>query len=185
MFHVYGLAICTITSLAKGMTVVVLPKFDFVNMLDACQTYKVTNLPLVPPIIIALTKLDVVLKYDLSALVQIGSGAAPLGRDILIECAKRFPKIDFKQVLLCLSGHSCQSLFSVDYESFLSVADAVCSKWWKLISPVHNHVANLDFVDYSHKIDSALRHCHGRVSIRAVLACLLNQAGRNFFVGTG
>ena len=103
MFHVYGLAICTVTSLARGMTVVVLPQFDFVKMLTAVQTYRVTHVPLVPPIIIGLAKQDIVLKFDLSSLVQIGSGAAPLGKEILDACAKRFPNVNFKQVCTLVS----------------------------------------------------------------------------------
>uniref|UniRef100_A0A7I4CUJ2 4-coumarate--CoA ligase n=1 Tax=Physcomitrium patens TaxID=3218 RepID=A0A7I4CUJ2_PHYPA len=97
MFHVYGLAICTMCSLARGIKVVVMPQFNFVEMLSFIQTYKITHLPLVPPIIIALAKQDVVLKFDLSSLFQIGSGAAPLGKDILSLCAKRFPNVKLKQ----------------------------------------------------------------------------------------
>jgi 4-coumarate--CoA ligase len=98
-FHVYGLAICTVAALARGITVVILPQFDLVKMLSAIQTYKVTTVPLVPPIIIALTKLDIVNKFDLSSLLQLGSGAAPLGKEMMSACAKRFPNIRLKQVL--------------------------------------------------------------------------------------
>lgn len=98
MFHVYGLAICTVASLARGVAVVVLPQFDFVKMLTAIQTHRITHVPLVPPIIIGLAKQDVVQKFDLSSLEQIGSGAAPLGKDILDICSKRFPNVRFKQV---------------------------------------------------------------------------------------
>jgi len=98
MFHVYGLAICTVTSLARGVSLIVLPQFDFVKMLTAIQKYQVTHVPCVPPIIIALAKQDIVLKFDLSSLRQIGSGAAPLGKEILDTCAKRFPNVKFKQV---------------------------------------------------------------------------------------
>lgn len=103
-FHVYGLAICTVASLARCIKVVIMPQFDLVKMLSAIQTYKVTTVPLVPPIIIALTKLDIVNKFDLSSLAQIGSGAAPLGKEMMIACAKRFPKTTLKQVLRTLFG---------------------------------------------------------------------------------
>lgn len=98
-FHVYGLAICTVAALARGTSVVTMPQFDLVKMLSAIQTYKVTTVPLVPPVIIALTKLDIVNKFDLSSLVQIGSGAAPLGKEMMLACAKRFPNVRLKQVL--------------------------------------------------------------------------------------
>lgn len=98
MFHVYGLAICTVASLARGVAVVVMPQFDFVKMLTAIQTYRITTLPLVPPIIIALAKQEIIHKFDLRSLYQIGSGAAPLGKEIMDACAKRFPNVRFKQV---------------------------------------------------------------------------------------
>jgi len=79
------------------VSLIVLPQFDFVKMLTAIQKYQVTHVPCVPPIIIALAKQDIVLKFDLSSLRQIGSGAAPLGKEILDTCAKRFPNVKFKQ----------------------------------------------------------------------------------------
>lgn len=75
-----------------------MPQFDFVNMLSTIQTYRVTHLPLVPPIVIGLAKQDIVFKFDLSSLVQIISGAAPLGKEMLEACAKRLPTVQFKQV---------------------------------------------------------------------------------------
>lgn len=98
MFHVYGLGICTVASLARGIMLVVMPQFDFVNMLSTIQTYRVTHLPLVPPIVIGLAKQDIVFKFDLSSLVQIISGAAPLGKEMLEACAKRLPTVQFKQL---------------------------------------------------------------------------------------
>ncbi|KAG0617674.1 hypothetical protein M758_4G007000 [Ceratodon purpureus] len=86
MFHVYGLAFCTVASLGRGVMVVVLPQFDFVKMLTAIQTYKITHVPLVPPIIIGLAKQEI-----------IGSGAAPLRKEIMDTCAKRFSNVKFKQ----------------------------------------------------------------------------------------
>eukprot|EP01018_Ginkgo_biloba_P019510 Gb_13602 [translate_table: standard] len=97
MFHVYGLSIVTYAQLQKGNAVVSMAKFDFVRMLEAIQEYKITDLPLVPPIMIGLAKQNVGAKYDLSSLQQIVTGAAPLGKDIMEECAKRIPNVELVQ----------------------------------------------------------------------------------------
>lgn len=98
MFHIFGLVFGTLSALFSGMTVVVLPRFDFAKMLTAIQTYRATYLPLVPPIFIGLAKQDLVLKFDLSSLKQIVCAAAPLGKETMDSCATRFPKVKFQQV---------------------------------------------------------------------------------------
>uniref|UniRef100_A0A2P2PLG1 Uncharacterized protein MANES_04G015100 n=1 Tax=Rhizophora mucronata TaxID=61149 RepID=A0A2P2PLG1_RHIMU len=92
MFHVFGLAVVTYSQLQKGNTVVSMAKFDFEAVLRAVDEYRVSHLWVVPPIILALTKHTSILKkYDLFSLQHIGSGAAPLGKDLMEECAKNFP----------------------------------------------------------------------------------------------
>ncbi|MCO5573088.1 hypothetical protein L7F22_026853 [Adiantum nelumboides] len=83
MFHVYGMAYFATGLLVKGSTVVLQQKFDFVKTLEAIQKYQVTHMPAVPPVIIALAKLSIVDKFDLSSLAAIGSGAAPLSREVI------------------------------------------------------------------------------------------------------
>ncbi|KAK4255144.1 hypothetical protein QN277_008178 [Acacia crassicarpa] len=92
MFHIFGLAVITYAQLQRGNAVVSMKKFDFEMMLEAVEKYSVTRLWLVPPIILALAKQSVVKKYNLSSLKQIGSGAAPLGKELMEECAKKFPQ---------------------------------------------------------------------------------------------
>jgi len=91
MFHVFGLAVITNAQLQRGNTVVSVGKFTFVRMLEAIQEYKVTYLPIVPPIVIAMAKENIVARYDLSSLKEVVSGAAPLGKDIMEDCAKVIP----------------------------------------------------------------------------------------------
>nr|ABR17274.1 unknown [Picea sitchensis] len=92
MFHVYGLGCIVYGQLQRGNAVVSMGKFTFVRMLEAIQEYKITHLPLVPPIVIAVAKENIVARYDLSSLKKVMSGAAPLGKDIMEECAKRIPQ---------------------------------------------------------------------------------------------
>ncbi|KAA8544123.1 hypothetical protein F0562_022135 [Nyssa sinensis] len=91
MFHVFGLCVIMYSQLQRGSAVVSMGKFDLEMILRVIEKYRVTNLWAVPPIILALSKQSVVKKYDLSSLRQIGSGAAPLGKELMEECAKNFP----------------------------------------------------------------------------------------------
>lgn len=99
MFHVFGLAVISFSRLTAGNLVVSIGKFEFESFLRAVEKYRVTDLWIVPPIVLALAKQSAVKKYDLSSLRCIGSGAAPLGKDVMEECAKNFPHAAVVQVL--------------------------------------------------------------------------------------
>ncbi|XP_022752908.1 4-coumarate--CoA ligase-like 7 isoform X2 [Durio zibethinus] len=92
MFHVFGLAVIVYGQLQKGNALVSMEKFDFVMFLKNVEKYRVTHLWVVPPIVLAMAKQSVVKKFGLSTLRQIGSGAAPLRKELMEECAKNFPQ---------------------------------------------------------------------------------------------
>ncbi|KAF4394759.1 hypothetical protein F8388_015665 [Cannabis sativa] len=91
MFHVFGLAIITYAQLQRGNTVISMARFDLEKMLKDVEKYKVTHLWVVPPVILALSKNSMVKKFNLSSIKYIGSGAAPLGKDLMEECSKVVP----------------------------------------------------------------------------------------------
>ncbi|XP_075637191.1 putative CoA ligase CCL10 [Castanea sativa] len=98
MFHMFGLSVALYSQLRRGNTVVSMRKFDLEKVLWAVEKYRVTHLCVVPPVMIELVKQSAVLKkYDLSSLKQIRSGAAPLGRDVMEECAKKIPHAEICQ----------------------------------------------------------------------------------------
>lgn len=88
-FHIYGMMLILMHGVRSGATLVSLPRFDLAQFLECVQKYRVTNAPLVPPIVLALAKHPLVDQYDLSSLRQIGSGAAPLGAEVEAACAGR------------------------------------------------------------------------------------------------
>jgi acyl-CoA synthetase (AMP-forming)/AMP-acid ligase II len=88
-FHIYGMQILMNYALSQGVTVVSVPRFDMVQMLELCQKHRITRLYLVPPIVLALAKHPIVDKYDLSSVKQIFSGAAPLGGELAASAADR------------------------------------------------------------------------------------------------
>jgi len=81
-FHIYGMVVIMNLSLHVGATVVTMPRFDLEKCLEAMQNYGVTFAPVVPPIFLAFAKHPLVDKYDLSRLLTLLSGAAPLAADI-------------------------------------------------------------------------------------------------------
>ena len=103
MFHVFGLAVIVYGQLQKGNALVSMAKFDFGMFLRNAEKYRATHLWVVPPIVLALAKQSVVKKFDLSSLRQIGSGAAPLGKELMEECAKNFPQAVVMQVILVVN----------------------------------------------------------------------------------
>ncbi|HWS88440.1 MAG TPA: 4-coumarate--CoA ligase family protein [Pyrinomonadaceae bacterium] len=89
LFHIYGMVVVMNHGLRCGATLVTLPRFDFEQLLRTMQEHRVTLAPIVPPIVLALSKSPLVDAYDLSALRTVFSGAAPLGAEQSRECEER------------------------------------------------------------------------------------------------
>jgi acyl-CoA synthetase (AMP-forming)/AMP-acid ligase II len=81
-FHIYGMVVIMMLGLAGGGTILVMPRFDMMEFLTFVQKYRVTILPLVPPIVLGLVKHPAVAQFDLSSVRLIFSGAAPLGEEM-------------------------------------------------------------------------------------------------------
>ncbi|XP_051116719.1 probable CoA ligase CCL7 isoform X2 [Andrographis paniculata] len=93
LFHIFGLASLLYAQLQRGSCVVMMARFDMEKLLRAMERYRVTHLYAVPPVVVALAKQkELVKRFDLSSLREIGSGAAPLGPEVIDECAKGFPQ---------------------------------------------------------------------------------------------
>ncbi|XP_027937605.1 4-coumarate--CoA ligase-like 5 [Vigna unguiculata] len=97
MFHIYGFVFFGLGLLCVGITTVLMQKFDFQDMLDAIQKHKVSNVPAVPPVILALVKYSSKARCDLSTLRRLGTGAAPLSKEVAQEFRKMFPWIELRQ----------------------------------------------------------------------------------------
>ncbi|VVB07847.1 unnamed protein product [Arabis nemorensis] len=97
MFHVFGLTVITYSQLQRGSAVISMAKFELETVLKNIGKYRVTHLWVVPPVFLALTKQRNVKKFDLSSLKYIGSGAAPLGKDLMEECGRNMPNVVLMQ----------------------------------------------------------------------------------------
>lgn len=100
MYHAMAQNIFIAGALNRGVPVYIMPKFDFIKMLEYTEKYRITEIIAVPPVIVALAKHPDVRsrKYDLSSVQTVGSGAAPLGREVSEELESIWPgKINVKQ----------------------------------------------------------------------------------------
>jgi acyl-CoA synthetase (AMP-forming)/AMP-acid ligase II len=88
-FHIYGLCIILGLGLYRGATLVVLPRFEMEQFLAAVERWRVTRLPLVPPLVLRLARDPMVERYDLGSVRVAISGAAPLAPDLARELAER------------------------------------------------------------------------------------------------
>lgn len=88
-FHIYGMVVIMNMSLVRGATIVTMPRFDLEQFLQLIEKHKITRSNLVPPIMLALAKHPLVDKYDLSSIVELLSGAAPLSEELGEAVAQR------------------------------------------------------------------------------------------------
>lgn len=115
-----------------------LPSFTMETMLDAITTFKVTEMLLVPPILIRMVRDPIVKKYDLSHLERFSSGAAPLSAEILTQLEKKFPGTGFKQGYGMTESCSCITAHPPDkmgYEYAFRVGTIVANTEVKIIHP--------------------------------------------------
>jgi acyl-CoA synthetase (AMP-forming)/AMP-acid ligase II len=77
----------------RGDELIVLPKFEFTDFLQAIERFKINYIPVVPPIVVRmLSDRDILKKYDLSSIRLVFTGAAPLGKQTAEELLKLYPK---------------------------------------------------------------------------------------------
>ncbi|ALC45981.1 CG6178 [Drosophila busckii] len=79
-FHAFG-CLTLITCACMGTRLVYLPKFEENLFLGAIEKYRVMMAFMVPPLMVFLAKHPIVDKYDLSSLMVLLCGAAPLSRE--------------------------------------------------------------------------------------------------------
>jgi acyl-CoA synthetase (AMP-forming)/AMP-acid ligase II len=90
MFHIYGMNVVMNLALARGATVVTLPRFDVKGYLAAIERHGVTRLHLAPPMVLQLVTSPDVDSFDLSSVRWAISGAAPLDAELAARFETRF-----------------------------------------------------------------------------------------------
>lgn len=93
-YHVYGQSL-VLYGLIAGMTSIVMRAFEPELFCASIEKYRIRMLKSVPPMVLFLAKSPLVDKYDLSSVILISSGAAPLGSDLCEEVQKRLPNVKY------------------------------------------------------------------------------------------
>ncbi|KAH5437930.1 hypothetical protein HBI47_060440 [Parastagonospora nodorum] len=92
MYHSYGMLLWILRINMLQNISIMLPKWDIELALKSIQKYKITHLPLVPPLVRQLAQSDLTTKYDLSSVIGAASGAAYLPPDVAYQLAKKLPQ---------------------------------------------------------------------------------------------
>jgi len=93
MYHSYGMILWILRVNLMQLTNVLLPRWDLELALKSIEKYKLTALPLVPPLVRQLAQSPLTEKYDLRSVVVAGSGAAYLPPDVAYQLGKKLPQL--------------------------------------------------------------------------------------------
>jgi acyl-CoA synthetase (AMP-forming)/AMP-acid ligase II len=88
-FHIYGQTVVLNMGLAKGSTIVTMPRFDLDELLEIVERHGLTWLHVAPPVILALATAPQVEGRDFSKLKLVISGAAPLDGELARRAEER------------------------------------------------------------------------------------------------
>lgn len=91
-YHSYGMILWILRVNLQPLMNVMLPKWNLELALQTIQKYKITHLPLVPPLVRQLAQSPLTDKYDLSSVIGAASGAAYLPPDVAYQLAKKLPQ---------------------------------------------------------------------------------------------
>ena len=89
-FHIYGMTVLMNLFLQQRARLVTMPRFDLEMFLRLIETHRATRLYIVPPVALALAKHPLVDQFDVSSVVEVFSGAAPLGPETEVAVGERF-----------------------------------------------------------------------------------------------
>ncbi|KAJ6005151.1 hypothetical protein N7451_003095 [Penicillium sp. IBT 35674x] len=90
LYHAYGQLYSFLMAPKLGVPVYIMKEFHFESFLRVIETYKITHLQAIPPILVMLNKRPETTNYDLSSLTNIICGAAPLSQTLQNEVMDRF-----------------------------------------------------------------------------------------------
>ncbi|KAG9077206.1 hypothetical protein FS749_010925 [Ceratobasidium sp. UAMH 11750] len=83
--------------LFAGLPLVVIPKFNFVEMLKSIVKYRITHLSLVPPQLVLFCKHPATRNYDFSHCRFALVGAAPVSPELTAQFRRVIPSVSFGQ----------------------------------------------------------------------------------------
>ncbi|KGN45189.1 4-coumarate--CoA ligase 2 [Cucumis sativus] len=90
-FHIYSLNSILLCGLRVGAAIMIMQKFDIVALLQLIEKHRISIMPIVPPIFLAIAKSPEFEKYDVSSVRVLKSGGAPLGKELEDAVREKFP----------------------------------------------------------------------------------------------
>ncbi|KDQ11288.1 hypothetical protein BOTBODRAFT_177525 [Botryobasidium botryosum FD-172 SS1] len=87
--HIYGLVTLAMNCFARGVPMVICPRFDSDLFCSAIQKYKVADAYIAPPVVLFLANPPIVSKYNLASLRRIVSAAVPLAPSLATKTVAR------------------------------------------------------------------------------------------------
>ncbi|KAF9447298.1 acetyl-CoA synthetase-like protein [Macrolepiota fuliginosa MF-IS2] len=115
-YHVAGFMISIHFVIFCSMTLVVLPKYDFLDMLDNFVRHRVSHLLLVPPQATTLSKYPHIHQHDLGSLKSLMIGAAPLSQQVQEKLGTLFPSVKIGQVYGMTEMTTVVAMLSADQQ---------------------------------------------------------------------
>ena len=91
MYHAMGQCIFVTMAPARRIPSFIMKKFDFLDFLRCIERFRITELMMVPPIVVQLAKRPEVKRFDLTSVNTIASGAAPLAKEVCAEVEALWP----------------------------------------------------------------------------------------------
>ncbi|EOA30188.1 hypothetical protein CARUB_v10013305mg, partial [Capsella rubella] len=97
MFHIYALDALMLSAMRTGAALLIVPRFELNLVMELIQRYKVTVVPVAPPVVLAFVKSTETERYDLSSVRMMLSGAATLKKELEDAVRLKFPNAIFGQ----------------------------------------------------------------------------------------
>ncbi|KAL2065067.1 hypothetical protein VTL71DRAFT_4207 [Oculimacula yallundae] len=107
MFHAACVPVAHTTPLRSGQISYIMRRFELEPLLANIQNYQITDIGLVPPIIIAIIMSGLGSKYSLKTIQALTVGAAPLGKDSQDRMRALLPPGAFANQVWGMTETSC------------------------------------------------------------------------------
>jgi 4-coumarate--CoA ligase len=94
MYHGLGLVYFALMAPKSGQCVYLMERYKLLQMMENIQRFQISELLAVPPVVVAMAKHPLIRrgKYDLSSVVKVLCGAAPLGKTISEQFGQLWPE---------------------------------------------------------------------------------------------
>ncbi|RZF44807.1 hypothetical protein LSTR_LSTR000759 [Laodelphax striatellus] len=131
-FHGYGYGMI-LNCMLLGPKCVILPKFEENLFLSTIEKYKVTVLPMVPPLMVFLAKHPLVDKFDMSSVRNVFVGAAPCSLDTINAVSRRLKLKGVRQAYGMTELSIAITVSSMDSNNPLTVGKLVAGAEGKVV----------------------------------------------------